>query len=65
MGQPYASFGRLAERASRLGSWPGRCLAEQRELILVWYPRAEHPQHPIQLVLFGAIRGSDCMPQSA
>jgi hypothetical protein len=35
------------------------------ELILVWYPRAEHPQHPIQLVLFGAIRGSDCMPQSA
>jgi hypothetical protein len=46
----------------------GRCLAEQGKLTLVGDLRAEHPQHPIQLLfllLFLAILGSDRMPQSA
>jgi hypothetical protein len=43
----------------------GRWLAEQGELILVGDLRAEHPQHPIQLLLFFvAILGSDRLPQA-
>jgi hypothetical protein len=55
-------------RASILGSWPAGALAEQGELIFVGDLRAQHPQHPIQLLLlllFVAIRGSDRKPQSA
>jgi hypothetical protein len=43
----------------------GRWLAEQGELILVGDLRAEHPQHPIQLLpLVVAIRGSYRLPQA-
>jgi hypothetical protein len=34
-------------------------------LILIAGLRAEHPQHPIQLLLFVSILGSDRIPQSA
>jgi hypothetical protein len=62
---PHASSSRLAKRASRLGLLAGRWLAEQGELILVGDLRAEHPQHPIQLLLFFvAILGSDRLPQA-
>jgi hypothetical protein len=43
----------------------GPWLAEQGELILLGDVRAEHPQHPIQLLVFVTILGSDRMPQSA
>jgi hypothetical protein len=42
----------------------GWCLAEQGKLMLVGDLRAEHPQHPVQLLLFVSIR-RDRMPQSA
>jgi hypothetical protein len=63
----YAPFGRLTKPASRLGLLAGRWRAEQGELILVGDLRAEHPQHPIELLvllLFVAILGSDRLPQS-
>jgi hypothetical protein len=63
--RPHAPSSRRAKRASRLGFLAGRWLAEQGELILVWDRRAEHPQHPIQLLLlFVAILGSDRLPQA-
>jgi hypothetical protein len=44
----------------------GRCLAEEGQLILVGDLRAEHPQHPDQLLLFlSLVLGSDCTPKSA
>jgi len=43
----------------------GRCLGEQGDLILVGDLRAEHPQHPVQLLLFVSSLGIDRMPQSA
>jgi hypothetical protein len=41
-----------------------RPLAEQRELILLGDLLAEHPQHPVQLLLFVNITGGDRIPES-
>jgi len=63
----YAPFGLLTKPASIPVSRPAGVLGEQGELILVGDLRAEHPQHPIELLLlllFVAIPGSDRLPQS-
>ena len=65
MGQLYAPFGRLAKRASRLWRLAGRCLAEKGHLSRGGDLRAEHSQHPIQLLLFASSLRSDRLPQSA